>query len=248
MTQVAIKLNVTAANFPGCYTASRYDAQYYDTPYWQAHHRSIWIFGPMNPATNPTDTWTHESRQAQHIELRQRILAKYRKQHPGFSQQPLPFRILAEVRRRWKILITTGLVALILLPAWPILFLIFLFRRGRDTLWSLLVKIDPLAELLFDVRKSFLDWKLSFSGENVPAQPLIHQPQNTSITGKSNTYSSSAQLLQQLSPQSRLLLRRLLPGKVDPLSATELPELLSLHRSERSIIRIVGAGDTGAGQ
>lgn len=195
------------------------------------------IFGLMKPTISPAGTEQKMPLQSQHDELRQQILVKYSEHYPSFAWRPLPLRVLAELRQRWKILFLAGLPALVLLPVWLIALVVIIFPRGRTILWSLIKKISPLEKVLIELVRTLHRWKISSTGISGRVQPLIYQPEMT----HSNSSCNSNQLAQQLSPQSRLLLLRLHSDKVGPLRATELPERVSLHRSERSILKIVAS-------
>ena len=195
----------------------------------------------MKPAISPTGTEQQMTLQSQHDELRQQILFKYSEQHPSFAWMPLPLRVLAELRRRWKLLFLAGLATLVLIPVWPIAFMVVIFPRGRTMLWSLIEKIGPLEKVLTELVRILQRWRISSTGIDGRVQPLIYQAE----AGHSISGCNSNQLIQQLSPQSRLHLLRLRFDGVEPLRTTELPELVSLHRSERSILKIVASETPG---
>lgn len=149
-------------------------------------------------------------------------------------------RILPELRYRWKLLLLVGILALVSLPFWPLLAILMFFPSGRDLIWRALWKIRPLQDLMGFVRHKFLS-RIGSSRDDVSEiTPLIyHRPTDVEPPAPGVTGEHQCRLLlQQLCPQRRLLLQGYGLTRNTLIRDDETPELLSLSRTEMSILRV----------
>ena len=123
------------------------------------------------------------------------------------------------------------------------------FSAGRDLIWRVLWKIGPLQDLMGFVRHKFLS-RIGASHDDVSEiTPLIYrrptdvEPPATGVTGE----RQCRLLLQQLCPQRRLLLQGYGLTRNTLIRDDETPELLSLSRTEMSILRISAGLHPGGG-
>ena len=192
--------------------------------------------------------------------LRWKILARQREERIREIEDSLPrrylmvARILRELRRRWKAFLLLGIAALISLPFWPLVLLALPFSAGRRLLWSLVARIEPLRRLSTDIRGGLLWAKLQIRktpshNEATRITPLIYR--RPSDAGRLAETVSDDQTrwraLQQLCPQRRLLLQRFGLTQADLISHEEMPELLSLSRSEISLLNIIAVARSRSG-
>lgn len=191
--------------------------------------------------------------------LRWKILARQREERIREIEDSLPrrylmvARILRELRRRWKAFLLLGIAALISLPFWPLVLLLLPFSAGRRLLWSLIARIGPLRRLSTDIRGGLLWAKLQLGktpshNEATRITPLIYR--RPSDAGRLVENASDDQTrwraLQQLCPQRRLLLQSFGLTRADLISQDEMPELLSLSRSETSLLNIIAVERAGS--
>jgi hypothetical protein len=150
-------------------------------------------------------------------------------------------RMLPEVRRRWKVLLLLGVLAVLSLPLWPLFFTMMLFARGRAFIWSMIWKIRPLHDLLSYVKQRIQAGKRQSRGSSSAIAPVVFrrphdaQPDATA----DNPQHSRWQLLQQLCPQQRVRLERYRLSRDALLSDSELPELHSLSSAEIGMLRLI---------
>lgn len=184
--------------------------------------------------------------------LRWKVLASQREERLKEMENSLSWRyavvtrILRELLRRWKLLLLLALVALVSLPLWPVLILVAILPAGRRLIWSLSAKVAPLRRFLIDVRGGFL-WISRLSGrpasrgEVSKITPLIYQrPEDEESPGDSASEEQIRwRVLQQLCPQRRLLLRKFNLTRTELVRDDEMPELLSLSRSELSLLNMI---------
>ncbi len=151
-------------------------------------------------------------------------------------------RLLPPLRRRWKALLLGAIVALLLLPLSPVIVVALLLPAGRGLLWSLLARVRPLRDLLADIGARLRRTNAPSRGEANQVSPLIYQ-RPSDDKGRFTEPASDDQrrwhLLQQLSPQRRLLLQRFGLTRAALISDYEMPELLSLSRSEISVLNVI---------
>jgi hypothetical protein len=149
-------------------------------------------------------------------------------------------RILPELRHRWKLLLLVGILACVSLPFWPLLAILMCFTPGRDLIWRVLWKIRPLHDLMGFVRQKILSGIGGSHGEVSEITPLIyHRPTDVEspATGMTNERLRWL-LLQQLCPQRRILLQGYGLTRNTLIRDDETPDLLSLSRTEMSVLRI----------
>jgi len=149
-------------------------------------------------------------------------------------------RILPELRHRWKLLLLVGLLACISLPFWPLLAVLMCFASGRDLIWRVLWKIQPLQDLMGFIRQKILRHIGGPRGEVSDLTPLIyHRPTGVESPATGMTKErANWLLLQQLSPQQRILLQGYGLTKNALITDDETPDLLSLSRTEMSLLKI----------
>jgi hypothetical protein len=149
-------------------------------------------------------------------------------------------RILPELRHRWKLLVLVGVLACLSLPLWPLLAILMCFASGRDLVWRVLWKIQPLQDLMGFVRQKLLSHIGGPRGEVGDLTPLIyHRPTGVESPTEGMTRErANWLLLQQLSPQQRTLLQRYRLTKSALITDDETPDLLSLSRTEVSVLKI----------
>jgi hypothetical protein len=192
--------------------------------------------------------------------LRWKIIARQREERLKEIEESLPrsylmvARIARELRRRWKLFLLLAIAALISLPFWPLALIVACFPAGRRLLWSLIAKVGPLRRLSTDIQGGIL-WAKS-QIRKTPARndasritPLIyHRPDRA---GQSADNASDEHLrwlaLQQLSPQRRLLLQRFGLSRADLINQDEMPQVLSLSRSEVSLLNVVAVSRATSG-
>lgn len=149
-------------------------------------------------------------------------------------------RILPELRYRWKLLLLVGILACLSLPFWPLLAILMFFTPGRDLIWRMLWKIAPLRDLMGFVRQKILNHIGNSRGEVSNITPLIyHRPTDVESPSTGMTNERLCwHLLQQLSPQRRMLLQDYGLTQNTLIRDDEASDLLSLSRTEMSILRI----------
>lgn len=149
-------------------------------------------------------------------------------------------RILPELRHRWKLLLLVGLTACVSLPFWPLLAILMFFAFGRDLIWRVLWRIPALQDLMGFVRQKFLSRMGASRGDVGEITPVIyHRPTDAESPAKGVTSERLCWLLlQQLCPQRRVLLQGYGLTRNALIRDDEIPDLLSLNRTEMSILRI----------
>lgn len=192
-----------------------------------------------------------EKAQSEGVELRREVLRwkMLARQHEGQLKEIESsvswrvfgiIRILPELRYRWKLLLLVGVLACVSLPFWPLLAILMFFASGRDLIWRMLWKIPPLQDLMGFVRQKFLSRIGASRGDVREITPLIYrrstdaEPPATGMTSERRCWL----LLQQLCPQRRLLLQGYGLTRNTLFRDDEIPDLLSLSRTEMSILRI----------
>lgn len=149
-------------------------------------------------------------------------------------------RILPELRPRWKLLLLVGALALVSLPFWPLLAILMCFDVGRDLVWRALWKVRPLRGLMGFLRRKYLSRMGALQGEVSKITPLIyHRPADAESPATGVTSERLCwHLLQQLCPQRRFLLQGYSLTRNALIGDDETPDLLSLSRTEMSLLRI----------
>jgi len=149
-------------------------------------------------------------------------------------------RILPELRHRWKLLLLVAILACVSLPLWPLLAIFMCFASGRDLIWRVLWKIRPLRDLMGFVRQKLLSPIGGSRGEVSEFIPLIyHRPTGVEAPAFEITNERLCWLLlQQLCPQRRILLQPYGLTRNTLIRDDETPGLLSLSRTETSLLRI----------
>ena len=149
-------------------------------------------------------------------------------------------RMLPEVRRRWKILLLLGVLALLTLPLWPLLLVLMLLPRGRALLWSLLFRIRPLHDFLAYLKQRMQAGQRQTRGASPVVPLLFRRPQDAPPAAATpDAQQFPAQLMQQLCPQQRLQLERFRLTRTALLDDSELPELRSLSSAETGVLRAI---------
>lgn len=192
--------------------------------------------------------------------LRWKIIARQREERLNEIENTLPrrylmvARIVRELRRRWKLFLLLAIAGLVSLPFWPLAIIVVLFPAGRRLFWALIAKVGPLRRLASDIQGGIL-WARSQIGKT-PARkaagritPLIYRRPDSVGQPAGNASDEHIRwlALQQLSPQKRTLLQGFGISRADLINQDEMPELLSLSRSEASLLNVVAVSRATAG-